>query len=126
MPALNRRLSAVPALLALALTLTAGEASGAPEIRPLHTAVIKATAGLCGKGIGCHLDKAGVWIPRTKVAILSVSVAEQAEVALYVNLELSTRPEMYQCAGGDADGCIFRLKYAGPGLYDDGGTSGST
>jgi len=51
---------------------------------------------------------------------------EQAEIALYVDLEISTRPEMYQCAGDDSSGCIFRMKYAGPGLYDYGGTTGST
>ncbi len=51
---------------------------------------------------------------------------EQAEIALYVDLEISTRPEMYQCAGDDSSGCIFRMNYAGPGLYDYGGTTGST
>jgi hypothetical protein len=103
-----------------------GPARAAPQIQPLTTAVIKATTGLCNKGIWCHVDKAGVWVPKNKIAVLGVSVAEQAEIALYVDLEVSTRPEMYQCAGEDAQGCIFRVKYAGPGLYDYGGTSGST
>jgi hypothetical protein len=114
------------ALLALVLAAMAGPAPAAPEIQPLHTAVIKATTGLCRKGIWCHADRAGVWVPKTKVAIVSVSAAEQAEIALYVDLEISTRPEMYQCTGEDANGCIFRMKYAGPGLFDYGGTSGST
>ncbi|MGA7982557.1 MAG: hypothetical protein WCA32_20340 [Chromatiaceae bacterium] len=99
--------------------------SGA-QLQPLSTAVIRATTGLCERGKECHKDKAGVWMPKTKVGIVSVSVAEQADVDLYVDLEVSTRPEMYQCAGNDAAGCIFRMKYAGPGLYDYGATSGST
>jgi hypothetical protein len=114
------------ALTALLLTTALGQASAAPEIQPLNTAVIKATTGLCLKGVWCHVDKAGVWTPKTKVAIVAVSAAEQAEIALYVDLEVSTRPEMYQCAGDDSQGCIFRMKYAGPGLYAYGAPSGST
>lgn len=109
-------------------SLPAGQPAppAAEAIRPLSTAVIKATTGLCNRGVWCHVDKAGVWVPKTKVAILAVSVAEQAEIALYTDLEVSTRPEMYQCAGDDSNGCIFRMKYAGPGLYDYGANSGST
>jgi hypothetical protein len=114
------------ALAALLLAATLGSVNAAPEIQPLNTAVIKATTGLCKRGLWCHVDKAGVWVPKTKVAILSVLAAEQAEIALYVDLEVSTRPEMYQCAGDDSNGCIFRMKYAGPGLFDYGGTTGST
>jgi hypothetical protein len=98
----------------------------APPIQPLHTAVIKATTGLCHRGTTCHKDRAGVWTPNTRVAILAVSVAEQADIDLYTDLEVSTRPEMYQCHGSDAQGCIFRAKYAGPGLFDYGSKSGST
>ena len=114
------------AIACLVLTLLAPPANAAESITPLHTAVIKATTGLCHRGTICHVDKAGTWVPKTKVAILGVSVAEQAEIALYVDLEISTRPEMYQCAGDDSHGCVFRMKYAGQGLYDYGGTSGST
>ncbi len=126
MPNPNRPSTAPRALLALLLTAMVAQAGAAPEIEPLNTAVIKATTGLCLRGVWCHVDKAGVWVPKTKVAILSVSVAEQAEIALYVDIEVSTRPEMYQCAGEDANGCIFRMKYAGPGLYDYVWTSLST
>jgi hypothetical protein len=122
----RRHLTAYTILAAAFLAPTPGPVRAAPEIQPLNTAVIKATTGLCRKGIWCHVDKAGVWVPKTKVAILGVSAAEQAEIALYVDLEVSTRPEMYQCSENDANGCIFRMKYAGPGLYDYGGTSGST
>lgn len=101
-------------------------AAGPDEIRPLHTAVIKSTTGLCHRGTICHKDRAGVWIPETTIAILGVLVAEQADIGLYTDLEVSTRPEMYQCNGGDAQGCIFRMKYAGPGLFDYGAQSGST
>lgn len=119
---LTRILTAVPLLLGA----LAASAVLATEIRPLNTAVIKATTGLCNRGTICHVDKAGVWIPPTRVAIVSVLAAEQAEVALYVDLEVSTRPEMYQCAGNDSNGCIFRMKYAGPGLYVYGANNGNT
>jgi hypothetical protein len=120
-----RNLRASLGLAALVLTALAAPTLAA-EIKPIHTAVIKSTTGLCLRGTICHVDKAGTWVPRTDVAILGVSVAEQAEIALYVDLEISTRPEMYQCSGDDSSGCIFRMKYAGPGLYDYGGTTGST
>ncbi len=105
---------------------TSFAAAQKPQIQPLQTAVIKATAGLCNRGAVCRAHRAGVWIPEQDVAILAVNVAEQADVKLYVDLEISTRPEMYQCNGGNATGCIFRMKYAGPGLYDYGARSGST
>lgn len=119
---LAKALTVIPLLFGALAT----PAAPAAEIRPLNTAVIKATTGLCNRGAICHVDKAGVWIPSTRVAIVSVLAAEQAEVALYVDLEVSTRPEMYQCAGNDSNGCIFRMKYAGPGLYVYGANSGNT
>lgn len=110
-----------------ALSLLAlASSAGAAEVTPLKTAVIKATTGLCNHGETCHKDRAGAWIPETKVAILAVSVAEQADIDLYTDLEVSTRPEMYQCHGSNAEGCIFRMKYAGPGLMDYSAKSGST
>jgi hypothetical protein len=114
-------------LLAAMLALPAVGAAESPEpLKPLQTAVIKATTGLCGKGKTCHADRAGVFVPKTKVGIVSVSIAEQADVDLYVDVEISTKPEMYQCNEVDATGCVFRVKYSGPGLYDYGATSGST
>lgn len=112
----------------LLITLQAATAGCvmADEIRSLQTAVIKATTGLCRRGETCHKDRAGVWTPSKKVAILGVSIAEQADIDLYTDAEVSTRPEMYQCNGGEAQGCIYRAKYAGPGLFDYGSTSGST
>jgi hypothetical protein len=114
-----------PSLVVLALLGLTARAHGG-DIQPLKTAVIKATTGLCHRGDVCHKDRAGAWRPETPVAILGVSVAEQADIDLYTDLEVSTRPEMYQCNGGDADGCIFRAKYAGPGLFDYSAASGST
>jgi hypothetical protein len=116
------------ALLALALSPGAGltPAQAAPAIKPLSTAVIKSTTGLCLRGKTCHADKAGAWVPSTDVAIVSASIAEQVDVALYVDIEISTKPEMYQCNEADASGCIFRMKYSGPGLYVYGATSGNT
>jgi len=111
------------ALLSLPVA-AAAESDGSPK--PLQTAVIKATTGLCGKGLTCHKDRAGVFVPKTKIGIVSVSIAEQADVDLYVDIEISTKPEMYQCNEVDATGCVFRVKYAGPGLYDYGASSGST
>ena len=116
---------AIALVAALALARAALAQPPAP-LKPLRTAVIKASAGLCLKGATCHRNKAGVWIPKTKVGIVSVSVPEQADVDLYVDVEISTRPEMYQCNENDADGCVFRMKYVGPGLYDYGAKSGST
>ena len=99
-------------------------------IKNIQTAVIKAHAtvapALCLKGALCHRDQAGSWTPKTKVAIVAVSIAEQSDVALYVDAEVSTKPAMYQCDETDATGCIFRAKYVGPGLYDYGATSGTT
>jgi hypothetical protein len=98
----------------------------APAIQPISTAVIKSTTGLCLRGKTCHVDKAGVWTPDRDVAIVAASIAEQVDVALYVDIEVSTKSEMYQCNEADASGCIFRMKYSGPGLYDYGATSGNT
>ena len=118
------------ALLALALMFMAcagpDPVQAAPAIKPLSTAVIKSTTGLCLRGKTCHVDKAGAWIPDRDVAIIAASIAEQVDVALYVDIEISTRPEMYQCNEADASGCIFRMKYTGPGLYVYGATSGNT
>jgi hypothetical protein len=113
------------ALFAL-LVLIMSPGADAEALKPLSTAVIKSTAGLCLKGKTCHKDKAGVFVPKTKIGIVSVSVAEQADVDLYVDLEISTKPEMYQCNEVDATGCIFRMKYSGPGLFSYGSTQGST
>ncbi|WP_242482493.1 hypothetical protein [Thiocystis violacea] len=116
---------ALTALGFLSSLLLIGPASG-DGIKPLSTAVIKATTGLCNRGETCHKDRAGSWAPKTAIAILGVSVAEQADIDLYADVEVSTRPEMYQCAGDDSKGCIFRAKYAGPGLFDYGASTGST
>lgn len=125
MPALRR-----PALLALALCAPLACSPPAPPapppLVPLQTTVIKATTGLCLKGQICHKDRAGVWIPKTRAGIVAVSIAEQADVDLYADLELSTKPEMYQCNEEDAAGCVYRAKYSGPGLYDYGATGGTT
>lgn len=99
------------------------------EVQPLKTAVIKSSTGLCRKDTECHVDQAGTWVPSTDVAILAVSIAEQTDVDLYVDIEVSTQPKMYMCGAGGADnaaGCIFRAKYAGPRLFDYGATSGNT
>jgi hypothetical protein len=125
---MSRRL---PPFLLAAVSLVAclaarAQPAAAEPPKPLSTAVIKATTGLCTKGKTCHVDRAGVWIPKTDVGIVAVSVAEQADVDVYVDLEISTKPEMYQCNEVDAAGCVFRMKYVGPGLYDYGAKSGST
>lgn len=123
----DRRVLYPAIALAALLSLPAAAPAQAPaSLTPLQTAVIKASTGLCAKGTTCHRDKAGVWVPKTKVGIVSVSIAEQADVDLYVDIEISTKPEMYQCSGDDATGCVFRVKYSGPGLYDYGATYGST
>ena len=116
------------ALAAAVLLALPASGSAQPEelLKPLQTAVIKATAGTCLRGKTCHRDKAGVWVPKTKVGIVSASIAEQADVDVYVDIEISTKPEMYQCSDVDATGCVFRIKYAGPGLFSYGSTQGST
>ena len=101
-------------------------AAGLAQLQPLETAVIKSTTGLCRKGAICHRDQAGSWTPKTPIAIVAVSMAEQTDIDVYVDLEVSTKPAMYQCNGSDAKGCISRAKYAGPGLFDYGAKSGST
>jgi hypothetical protein len=130
-PTNRRGRATLPAvLLGLVLVILAGAAptpaSAAPAIQPISTAVIKSTTGLCLRGKTCHVDKAGVWTPDRDVAIVAASIAEQVDVALYVDIEISTRPEMYQCNEADAIGCIFRMKYSGPGLYVYGAASGNT
>lgn len=117
------------ARLAACLTITfavPSAAEPAPALRELKTAVIKATTGLCPKGATCHKDRAGSFVPKTRIGIVAASIPEQADVDLYVDAEISTKPEMYQCNEQDATGCVFRAKYAGPGLFDYGATSGST
>src|SRR5215472_6120675 len=117
-----------PRRLTLSLALALGLApSPAPaQVKPLSTAVIKSTTNMCLKGKTCHRDQAGVWVPPVKIAILAVSLAEQSDLAIYVDTEVSTRPQMYMCAGTDSKGCIARAKYSGPGLFSYGATSGST
>jgi hypothetical protein len=113
----------------VAMLLLFPAVGSAQVVRPLKTAVIKSSTGLCAKGQLCHKDQAGTWIPSTKVGIVGVSISEQTDVTLYVDIEVSTKPMMYQCGAGgaeDAIGCIFRTKYVGPGLFDYGATSGST
>jgi hypothetical protein len=114
------------AAAALASALAAASARSDEALKPLQTAVIKASAGLCERGRTCHRDRAGVWVPKTKVGIVSVSIAEQVDVDVYVDVEISTKPEMYQCNEVDATGCVFRVKYVGPGLFDYGASSGNT
>src|SRR5262245_20333437 len=103
------------AFLVLALLLSAGPSRA--QVKPLSTAVIKSTTNMCLKGKTCHRDQAGVWVPPSKIAILAVSLAEQTDLALYVDIEVSTRPAMYMCSGNDSKGCIARANYAGPGLF---------
>ncbi|HVH16738.1 MAG TPA: hypothetical protein VNF72_00435 [Myxococcota bacterium] len=114
------------ATAALFVVPASGTAQPDEPLKPLQTAVIKATAGTCLRGKTCHRDKAGVWVPKTRVGIVSASIAEQADVDVYVDIEISTKPEMYQCSDTDATGCVFRMKYAGPGLFSYGSTQGST
>jgi hypothetical protein len=116
------------ALAPIACLALLGAACALPHAppRPLETAVIKATTGLCARGATCHKDRAGVWVPKTRIGIVGVTIAEQADVDLYVDVEVSTKPEMYQCNDVDATGCVFRVKYVGPGLYDYGATWGTT
>jgi hypothetical protein len=115
------------ALLAPLLALLSARAVPAEPIKELSVAVIKSSAGLCLRGTKvCHKDQAGVWVPPRKIAILAVSLAEQVDVDLYVDMEVSTRPAMYMCAGGDSKGCIARAKYVGPGLFDYGARAGNT
>jgi hypothetical protein len=98
----------------LALALVCPSAATA-QVKPLSTAVIKSSTGMCLKGKTCHKGQAGVWVPQTKIAILAVSLAEQTDIDVYVDIEVSTRPQMYMCAGNDSNGCIARAKYSGPG-----------
>ena len=111
--------------LALALLFCASTAA-AQGVKPLSTAVIKSTTNMCLKGKTCHRAQAGVWVPPTRIAILAVSIAEQTDIDVYLDIEVSTRPQMYMCAGNDSKGCIARAKYSGPGLFSYGSTQGST
>lgn len=88
-----------------------------------------ATSGSCLRGRTCHGDCASAWVLQTRVGIVAASIAEQADVDLYVDAEISTRPEMARDAPvqrNDASGRLFRARHAGPGLFDYGAASGST
>ena len=87
--------------------------------KSLHTKVIKA-------GLGCSIDagtqnkqvhetwhKAGEWIPDYDIRIMHILIAEQSEIALYVDIEVSLHPHMLHA---DQDEQLFRYKYAGPGV----------
>ncbi len=53
-----------------------------------------------------------MWVPPTNVNIVAVSIPEQSEVSIYTDIEGSTATQM--CL---PDGHIFRMKYAGPGIF---------
>ena len=60
---------------------------------------------MCLKGTKvCHKDQAGVWAPPTKIAILAVSLAEQADIDLYVDFEVSTKPDDVHVRGQRLEG----------------------
>ncbi|HEY4497141.1 MAG TPA: hypothetical protein VJC20_00060 [Candidatus Paceibacterota bacterium] len=85
----------------------------------LHTKVIKAGVGhTVSKASRCESThhtwhKAGVWIPDHTVKILHILIAEQSEIALYVDIEVSLNPRMLSA---DQDEQLFRYKYAGPAV----------
>jgi hypothetical protein len=91
------------------------------KVRPLSVMVMKSTTGLCASGQICHVDQAASWTAEGDVAIVAVSAPEQTDVDLYVDIEISTAPVMYQTTGH-----IFRAKYVGPGLFDYGASAGNT
>src|SRR3989338_8597527 len=87
--------------------------------KSLHTKVIKA-------GLGCSIDagtrnkqvhetwhKTGEWIPDHDIRIMHILIAEQSEIALYVDIEVSLNPHMLRA---DQDEQLFRYKYAGPAV----------
>lgn len=86
----------------------------------IQTRVLKACercalpAALPCASIVRHWDKAATWIPDRNIRIHGVSIAENSEVALYIDIEVSTAPLMYLTYGH-----IFRMKYAGPGILRD-------
>ncbi|MDO8515916.1 MAG: hypothetical protein Q7S28_01555 [bacterium] len=88
----------------------------------LHTKVIKAGIGCDipkasrGKSVHRTWHKAGVWIPDHDIRILHILVAEQSEIALYVDIEISLHPHMLR---SDQDEQLFRYKYAGPAVQWD-------
>lgn len=55
--------------------------------------------------------RAGVWIPDRDIRIWLVSIAEQSEIAIYADIEVSRSPDMLTPKD---DMQIFRYKYAGP------------
>jgi hypothetical protein len=61
-----------------------------------------------------HWDKAATWIPTKDIKIHAVSIPEQSEISLYVDIEVSRAGKMYL-----PQGHIFRVKYAGPGILRD-------
>lgn len=85
----------------------------------LHTKVIKACVDCilpstepCGSIKKTWL-KAGVWIPDRDIKIYHISIAEESEIALYADIEVSLSPFMLST---DDDVQIFRYKYAGPAI----------
>lgn len=88
-------------------------------LHTLHTKVIKAGAGYnILKASRCESThqvwhKAGVWIPNHTIRVLHILIAEQSEIALYVDIEVSLHPKMLSA---DQDEQLFRYKYAGPSV----------
>ncbi|MDP3726520.1 MAG: hypothetical protein Q8R36_04985 [bacterium] len=85
----------------------------------LHTKVIKAGIGRKAlKALRCESThqtwhQAGVWIPDRTIRVLHILIAEQSEIALYVDIEVSLHPQMLNA---DQDEQLFRYKYAGPAV----------
>ncbi|HUZ92498.1 MAG TPA: hypothetical protein VNG29_00675 [Candidatus Paceibacterota bacterium] len=88
----------------------------------LHTKVIKAGKGWNirkaspGKSVHQTRLRAGKWIPERDIRILHILIAEQSEIALYVDIEVSLNPCMLRA---DRDEQLFRYKYAGPAVQWD-------
>ena len=87
--------------------------------KSLHTKVIKAGFGFNilaakrNKQVNEIRHKAGEWIPDRDIRIMHILIAEQSEIALYVDIEISLNPRMLRA---DEDEQLFRYKYAGPAV----------
>jgi len=97
-------------------SFAAGNALGVKIIKGCEGCILPGVPEGGGPAVIKKWPRAGVWIPDRDIRIWQVSIAEQSEIAIYADIEVSRSPNMLT---PDDDMQIFRYKYAGPAVRRD-------